>query len=96
MIFKIPVSGLSPKKAKNTLSQLMNSYRNNNRKIQVLLEDSLYKDNLEEFEKDTSLEKREDTLFHLLTHKSSFHVAGVKIHDYNSAINHFLEKKYYL
>ena len=49
MIFKIPVSGLSPKKAKNTLSQLMNSYRNNNRKIQVLLEDSLYKDNLEEF-----------------------------------------------
>ena len=54
------------------------------------------KDNLEEFEKVTSLEKREDTLFHLLTHKSSFHVAGVKIHDYNSAINYFLEKKYYL
>lgn len=49
--------------------------------------------NLEEVEKSVV---REDRLFHLLTTKNSFHVGGIQICDYNSAIEKFLEKKYYL
>jgi|LauGreSBDMM110SN_4_FD.fasta_scaffold06241_3 hypothetical protein len=49
--------------------------------------------NLEEVERSVV---REDRLFHLLTTKNSFHVGGIQICDYNSAIEKFLEKKYYL
>jgi len=43
-----------------------------------------------------NIKNKEDVLYHLLTDKNTFYIGEIKVHDYNYAIDSFLEKKYNL